>query len=543
MLKEFRDFAARGNVIELAVGVILGVAFGKVVTSAVDDLIMPPIGMAIGRVDFTNLFVSLNGQSLSVARGGGGRWRADDQLRPFLQHFIRVPHRRVRGVPVREADQPAQRSGAGRARGRDARVSVLRLANSRARHALRLLHGGRQARSRVKLSIVRPLIGGLITVMVTWFAGRAIGGVSASAIEEHRSQRRFGPGVCGPADPSYIRVSTETGGQPFFLSSAEVAKSAQIMSGSFLQSDLMLWASGDGEKSYAVAVDSSVERAMFSASFDTKGGTLTVISPQGTVFQEGERSEDTLLNCGRVITIEAPATGTWQLRVVPTGRFWLVARSKSALSLMAAEFVQAGGRPGHEGLFRIQGRPIAGKPATLRVRLSSEVKTATFGIVSLDAQPLQNLELKSLGKEEFVGTFTLPSEPFRVVVTGLDESGIAYQRIFATLFHAEDVEVIPPTDVQTLEAGAVSPVTFTIRNFGPSVRLNLVAVDGRGNVIAVEPSTLQLDQGAEGVVTVRLTPPPDAGPESRLGVTLTASSDGATPTSNYAVTEFTVVRR
>ena len=74
MLKEFRDFAARGNVIELAVGVILGVAFGKVVTSAVNDLIMPPIGMAIGRVDFTNLFVSLNGQhypSLVAAEAAG----------------------------------------------------------------------------------------------------------------------------------------------------------------------------------------------------------------------------------------------------------------------------------------------------------------------------------------------------------------------------------------------------------------------------------------------------------------------------------------
>lgn len=74
MLKEFRDFAARGNVIELAVGVILGVAFGKVVTSAVNDLIMPPIGMAIGRVDFNNLFVSLNGQhfpSLAAAEAAG----------------------------------------------------------------------------------------------------------------------------------------------------------------------------------------------------------------------------------------------------------------------------------------------------------------------------------------------------------------------------------------------------------------------------------------------------------------------------------------
>jgi len=74
MLKEFRAFAARGNVVDLAVGVIIGAAFGKVVTSVVNDLIMPPIGMAIGRVDFSNLFVALNRgsyASLAEAKAAG----------------------------------------------------------------------------------------------------------------------------------------------------------------------------------------------------------------------------------------------------------------------------------------------------------------------------------------------------------------------------------------------------------------------------------------------------------------------------------------
>ena len=74
MFKEFRDFAARGNVIDLAVGIIIGAAFGKIVTSAVNDLIMPPVGMALGRVDFSNLFVALNGAaytSLEEAKKAG----------------------------------------------------------------------------------------------------------------------------------------------------------------------------------------------------------------------------------------------------------------------------------------------------------------------------------------------------------------------------------------------------------------------------------------------------------------------------------------
>ncbi|MEO6003062.1 MAG: large conductance mechanosensitive channel protein MscL [Opitutus sp.] len=59
MLKQFRDFALRGNVVDLAVGVIIGAAFGGVVTSLVNDVIMPPIGLLVGGVDFANLFVVL----------------------------------------------------------------------------------------------------------------------------------------------------------------------------------------------------------------------------------------------------------------------------------------------------------------------------------------------------------------------------------------------------------------------------------------------------------------------------------------------------
>ena len=62
MLKEFRDFIARGNVIDLAVAVIIGAAFGRIVTSLVEGIIMPPIGMLLGGVDFSNLFIDLSGQ-------------------------------------------------------------------------------------------------------------------------------------------------------------------------------------------------------------------------------------------------------------------------------------------------------------------------------------------------------------------------------------------------------------------------------------------------------------------------------------------------
>lgn len=74
MFKEFREFAIKGNAIDLAIGVVIGAAFGRVVTSLVDDLINPVLGLVVGGIDFTNLFLALNGESyptLAAARAAG----------------------------------------------------------------------------------------------------------------------------------------------------------------------------------------------------------------------------------------------------------------------------------------------------------------------------------------------------------------------------------------------------------------------------------------------------------------------------------------
>jgi len=60
MLKEFREFAVKGNVIDMAVGIVIGAAFGKIVTSLVNDIIMPPLGLLLGRMDFSSLAIQLN---------------------------------------------------------------------------------------------------------------------------------------------------------------------------------------------------------------------------------------------------------------------------------------------------------------------------------------------------------------------------------------------------------------------------------------------------------------------------------------------------
>ena len=66
MLKEFKEFAMRGNVLDMAIGIILGAAFGRIVSSFVSDMIMPPIGVLLGHVDFSSLFLNISGKSYAT---------------------------------------------------------------------------------------------------------------------------------------------------------------------------------------------------------------------------------------------------------------------------------------------------------------------------------------------------------------------------------------------------------------------------------------------------------------------------------------------
>jgi large conductance mechanosensitive channel len=74
MFKEFKEFAMKGNVLDLAIGIIIGAAFGRIVTSLVNDIIMPPIGLLLGRINFADMFISLSGTSypsLTAAKAAG----------------------------------------------------------------------------------------------------------------------------------------------------------------------------------------------------------------------------------------------------------------------------------------------------------------------------------------------------------------------------------------------------------------------------------------------------------------------------------------
>jgi large conductance mechanosensitive channel len=88
MLKEFKEFIMRGNVVDMAVGIVIGVAFGRIVTSLVNDIIMPPIGLLLGKMDFSNLFINLSGKSYPTAAAAKAAGAATINYGVFINNVI-----------------------------------------------------------------------------------------------------------------------------------------------------------------------------------------------------------------------------------------------------------------------------------------------------------------------------------------------------------------------------------------------------------------------------------------------------------------------
>ncbi len=335
-----------------------------------------------------------------------------------------------------------------------------------------------------------------------------------------------------------------------FLQRSEAAKAFHLMRESTRNNvSTVLWATGtlDGKpQTFTIPVDSVTKRITFTFSVDTKGNQLKLTDPSSGAITDGlAGAEVTELNCGRILTVTSPEAGEWRAEIAGTGRFWMEAEAQSDIYFVAVEFVKEGGRPGHEGLFRIQGQPLSGIPATLQASLSaSATKSTEFCLVTEGGQILQKMQMHAVNSDreslEFVGSVELPSVPFRVAVIGRDSNGKQYQRFFSNLFHAESVEISPNLDFDELPAGSTRQVAFTVRNFGFRRTFKLTVTDAHQFVSKVEPTELALDAGKSGIVRVDLAVP--AGTASGVGddLVIVAKSTAGPPTSNSSVVHLSV---
>jgi hypothetical protein len=358
--------------------------------------------------------------------------------------------------------------------------------------------------------------------------------------------------ACGPSDAAYIHAADETGGIPMFLQRSEAGKALHLVRESSKDNvETVFWATGtlDGKaQRVEIPVDSVTERITFAFSVDTKGSKLTLVQPSGGTIKEGSASaEVTELNCGRIVTVGSPEAGNWRLEITGAGRFWVEAKAQSDIYFVKAEFVKVGGRPGHEGLFRIEGQPLAGRPATLQVNVSAAATTtAEIQLVTEGGETIRKFPMQAVNSDrenlEFVGDVQLPKMPFRVAVTGIDRNGKQYQRFFPSLFHAESVEVSPQLDFDGLLAGNTRQAAFTVRNFGPRRTFKMTVTDARQFVREVEPKELALGAGESGTIRVTLTVPSGTAPGVGDDVVVVAASTANPATSNSSVVHFSVYR-
>jgi len=288
------------------------------------------------------------------------------------------------------------------------------------------------------------------------------------------------------------------------------------------------------------------KKITFAFSADTIGEKLKLTQPSGGAIVESNAStEVTELNCGRIVTVSWPEAGEWRAEITGTGRYWLRAEAQSDIFFTTAEFVKRGGRPGHEGLFRIAGEPVAGMASMLQVALSaSSTRTTEFYLVTLEGQTIQMLQMHPVNSDphflELVGSVDLPNVPFRVAMRGNDANGKLYQRFFSNLFHAENVEVSPPLELDELAPGNSKQVAFTVRNFAAARTFKITVADAHQFVDKVEPKELSLAAGESATVRVNLTVPPGTAPGIEDRIVFVATSIAGPATSNSSVAQFSV---
>ena len=362
--------------------------------------------------------------------------------------------------------------------------------------------------------------------------------------------RGFGPDACGPADPAYIHSANETGGIPLFLQRSEATKAFHLVRESTRNNvATVFWATAalDGKpQTIKIPVDSVTKRVTFTFSVDTKGSALRLTQPSGGAITESSAAtEVTELNCGRILTVASPEAGEWLAEITGTGKFWLQAEAQSDIFFVAVEFVKQGGRPGHEGLFRIQGQPLAGTPATLQASLSAAAtRTTEFYLVTERGEAIQKLPMRAVNSDreflEFVGSVDLPAVPFRVAVMGRDSSGQQFQRFYSSLFHAESVELSPKLDFDELPPGSTRQLAFTLRNIGSPRTFKMTVTDAHKFVSNVEPKELALGPGESGIVRVDLTVPTATAPGAGDDLVIVAASTVGPPTSNSSVVHLSV---
>jgi hypothetical protein len=323
-------------------------------------------------------------------------------------------------------------------------------------------------------------------------------------------------GSCSPIDPAYIKVAQATGGQVFVINPNETGLLFNLIQPSLkgnLEPILILQdANFSAEKTYTLPVDSSITGITFSITSDVLS-TAKVFRPSGAeVLPTDPGVTVTGLSTAKIVRIVAPETGPWGLSVSGAGQLSISVLGNSSISFNNFDFVEERGRSGHTGLFPILGKPIVSNtPSLATAFITGGISTAAFELRAKDNRLIQAIDLnKGTGEvatDEFFGSFTLPVEPFRVNVKGIDKTGKAYVRAYPKVFLAQTVRIVPETPLLELKPHSSTKINFTVTNYGAAGQFTISSSETIGLLTTIEPSTINLGANESAQVQLSLSIP------------------------------------
>jgi hypothetical protein len=307
----------------------------------------------------------------------------------------------------------------------------------------------------------------------------------------------------------------------------------------------LLWATGalsGGGREFEVPLDSTLKQVAFSLSVDTHATTMDVLAPSGApASASGAGTEVTDLNCGRLVILKNPAPGAYRIRIRGSGRFWLAVEGQSDIFLHAVRFVEPGGRPGHEGMFAIQGFPLAGRETDVEAEMDGEISTLHFEFRSPSGEVLRSFRMKKLpeDEQEYAGKVTIPDTPFLIYAVGVDMHGERFQRMKSGRITPATFRVDAPPFWE-IKAGQASTCMVKVTNRGPASLFRLSVRDANNLLREVSPREFQLESDASLEVALTFREITDA---KIVGGSLVFTVERAdSEQRNFAVMETTVWR-
>ena len=364
-------------------------------------------------------------------------------------------------------------------------------------------------------------------------------------------------------DPAYSKIANQTGGQVYVIDRDKVNDLSKIVGMTWHPDGVSLLVVNDkldGERSYEATVDGDMSLLVVSITgtkdFEVKRPSGGAVGRTENIVQYVDVAN------GGIYEIQNPEPGKWAAVLRGSGevsvRVNAVRAKESAGSTSSSggeaggggggvqfdrfEFVEVGGRPGHEGMFRIQGFPLAGREADVEAEMDGEVSTVHFEFRSPAGDTLKSFRLEKVPGTslELGGKVLVPEVPFLVYAVGVDMRGNRFQRLHSGQVNPQTFRVSAPRYWE-MEGSDPADLEVEVTNYGAAGAFKLTTVDPRHLLKEVEPKTFDLESNGSVKVKLTLQAPEDPRVvgESLMVLVQRVGSEQ----NNFAMIETTVVRK